>query len=110
MRPHCQGALCFRDRYSYYAIVCNRSDIVYAVEGVSRYMSNLGKQHWEAVKWILRYLRGIASLALCFKQTDLGLHGYIDADMAGDVDVRKSTIGYVYTLGGMTISWVSKLQ
>ena len=29
--------------------------------------------------------------------------------MAGDVDVRKSTTGYVYTLGSTTISWVSKL-
>ena len=30
--------------------------------------------------------------------------------MAGDIDGRKSTTGYVYSLGGATISWVSKLQ
>ena len=30
--------------------------------------------------------------------------------MAGDIDSRKSTIGYDYTLGGTTVSWVSKLQ
>ena len=29
--------------------------------------------------------------------------------MAGDIDSRKSTIGYDYTLGGTTVSWVSKL-
>ena len=63
-----------------------------------------------AVKWILRYLRGAASLALCFKQSNLGLQSYVDADMAGDVDGKKSTTGYVYTLGDTTISWVSKLQ
>ena len=30
--------------------------------------------------------------------------------MAGDIDSRKSTIRYDYTLGGTTVSWVSKLQ
>ncbi len=39
-----------------YAMVCTRLDISHAVGVVSRYMSNPGKQHWEAVKWILRYL------------------------------------------------------
>ena len=57
------------------------------------------------MKWILRYLRGTASFALSFKQSDLRLQCYIDANMAGDVDGRKS-----YTLGGTTITWVSKLQ
>ena len=47
---------------------------------------------------------------MCFKQLDLGLQGYVDADMAGDVDGRKSTTRYIYTLEGTTISWVSKLQ
>ena len=60
--------------------------------------------------WIHRYLRGIANLALCFKQLDLGLQGYVDANMAGDVDGRKSTTRYIHTLEGTTISWVSKLQ
>uniref|UniRef100_A0A2N9HLL9 Reverse transcriptase Ty1/copia-type domain-containing protein n=1 Tax=Fagus sylvatica TaxID=28930 RepID=A0A2N9HLL9_FAGSY len=40
-----------------YAMVCTRPDIAHAVGVVSRYMSNPGKQHWEAVKWILRYLK-----------------------------------------------------
>ena len=62
------------------------------------------------MKWILRYLRGTAGLALCFKQSELGLQGYVNANMAGDVDGRKSTTRYVYMFGGTTISWVSKLQ
>ena len=33
-----------------------------------------------------------------------------DADLAGNVDIRKSTIGYVYTLGGTAVSWGSQLQ
>ena len=37
-----------------YAMVCTRPDIVHAVGVVSRFISRLGKQHWKAVKWILR--------------------------------------------------------
>ena len=44
-----------------YAMVCTRPDIAHVVGVVSRYMSNPGKQHWLAVKWILRYLRGTTS-------------------------------------------------
>ena len=29
---------------------------------------------------------------------------------AGDIDSRKSTTGFVFTLGGTTISWASNLQ
>ena len=41
-----------------YAMVCTRPDIAHAVGVVSRFMSRPGKQHWEAIKWILRYLKG----------------------------------------------------
>ena len=34
----------------------------------------------------------------------------VDADSAGNVDIRRSTIGYVYTLKGTAVSWVSQLQ
>jgi hypothetical protein len=38
------------------------------------------------------------------------LIGFCDADFAGDLDTRKSTTGYVFTLGGGAISWASKRQ
>eukprot|EP00253_Pinus_taeda_P034959 PITA_34959 len=41
-----------------YAMVCTRPDIAHAVGVVSGYMNNPGKEHWMAVKWILRYLKG----------------------------------------------------
>ena len=49
-----------------YAMVCTRLDISHAVEVVRRYMNNPGKEHWEAVKRILKYLRGTATHTLCF--------------------------------------------
>ena len=93
-----------------YVMVCTRPDIAQAVGAVSRYMNNPGKLHWEAVKWILRYLRGTTSKELCFKGGDMVLTGYVDADLAGNVDIRRSTTGYVYTLGGTAVSWGSQLQ
>ena len=38
------------------------------------------------------------------------LQGYIDADFAGDIDSRKSTTGFVFSLGDTAISWASNLQ
>ena len=93
-----------------YAMVCTRPDIAHAVGVVSRYMNNPDKEHWEAVKWILRYLRGTTNHALCFGGSKTVLQGYVDSDMAGDKDSRSSTTGYVFTIGGTIVSWISKLQ
>ena len=47
-----------------YAIVYTRPDIAHVVGVVSRFTINPGKDHWEAVKWIFRYLRGTSKLCL----------------------------------------------
>jgi hypothetical protein len=93
-----------------YVMVCTRPDIAHVVGVVRRYMNNTGKEHWEAVKWILRYFRGNATHALCFEGSNTILHGYIDSNMAGDKDRGRSTTGYVFTIGGTPISWILKLQ
>ena len=66
-------------------------DIAFAVGVVSRYMATPGKKHWEAVKCIMRYLKGTMHVFICFGKKDLVLHGFIDSDFAGCVDKRKST-------------------
>ncbi|KAL0458952.1 UNVERIFIED_CONTAM: Retrovirus-related Pol polyprotein from transposon TNT 1-94 [Sesamum latifolium] len=38
-----------------FLMVCTRSDIAYAISCLSRYMTNAGPPHWEALKWLLRY-------------------------------------------------------
>ncbi|GKF70107.1 hypothetical protein Tco_0203164 [Tanacetum coccineum] len=48
-----------------YAMVCTRPDIAHAVGVVSRFLSNLGGEHWEAVKWPLRHLKGTSKATLC---------------------------------------------
>jgi hypothetical protein len=49
-----------------YAMVCTRPDIAHVVGAVSRYMNNPSKEHWQELKWILDYLRGTTTHALCF--------------------------------------------
>ncbi|GJR91241.1 retrovirus-related pol polyprotein from transposon TNT 1-94 [Tanacetum coccineum] len=93
-----------------FAMICTRPDIAHAVGVVSRYMAEPGREHWEAVKRILRYIKGTSDVALCFGDLDLIVTGYVDSDYAGDLDKSKLTIGYVFTLSGRTVSWVSKLQ
>ena len=93
-----------------YAMVCTRPDIAYAVGVVSRFLANLGKEHWEVVKWILRYLKETSKMCLCFGRAEPILEGFTDVDMAGDLDGRKSTLGFLFTFAGGAISWQSKLQ
>jgi hypothetical protein len=64
-----------------YSMVCTRPDIAHAVGVVSRFLSNPGKQHWETLKWILRYLRGTSKLCLSFGNGELVLEGYTNANI-----------------------------
>ena len=93
-----------------YAMVCTKLDMAHAVKFISRYMSRPRKQHWEAVKWILRYLRGSTDTCLYFTGASLKLQGYVDVDLASDIYSRKCTTRFVFTLGGTTISWSSYIQ
>jgi len=94
-----------------YLAIGTRPDIANAVGEVSRFNSNYGKQHWAAVKRIMRYIKGTASMGIIFsKDHGSSISGYSDANYATDIDERKSTSGYVFTLGGGAVSWKSKRQ
>ncbi|OAE33501.1 hypothetical protein AXG93_1467s1030 [Marchantia polymorpha subsp. ruderalis] len=90
-----------------------KPDIAFAMGKVSRYMSNPWKVHWEAVKWIMKHLKSILDYGLLFDgllDNAKSLFGYVDVDCGQDLDKRRSTTGYVFTLGGGSISWRSTLQ
>jgi hypothetical protein len=105
-----------------YATITTRPDIGYGVNQVARYMKNPGLQHEVACKRILRYLRNSSNLGLEYYgftgssndrmdiTVPIHLHGYTDADWAGDMDTRKSTTGYAIMMNGCLISWGSKKQ
>ena len=93
-----------------YLSVCTRPDIAQAVGALARYMAAPTVAHWQAAKGILRYIAGTVNYGITFGKSGLTLEAYCDADYAGDIDTRRSTTGYVYTLCGGAISWSSRLQ
>ena len=98
-----------------YAMVYTRPDIAHAVGVLSRFMSNPGKEHWTIVKQVFRYLRGTSDYGLCYQgrpelERMLDIRGFVDADWARDLDQRRSTSGYVFSLFGGVVSWMSKRQ
>ena len=98
-----------------YAMVYTRPDIAHAVGVLSRFMSNQGKDHWTEVKRVFRYLRGTSDYGLCYQgrpglERVLDIRGFDDVDWAGDLDQRRSTSGYVFSLFGGAVSWMSKRQ
>src|SRR5690349_10309751 len=50
-----------------YIALSTRPDITYAVNQLSRYLSNPGQPHWLAGKRVLRYLKGTAKAGLLYK-------------------------------------------
>jgi len=81
-----------------YAMMYTRPDLSQAVSIISKYIHDLGKGHWEAVKWVLRYIKGTINVGLVFEKDSTGKQeciGYVDSDYAGDLDKRRSTTGYV---------------
>ncbi|XP_040974104.1 secreted RxLR effector protein 161-like [Gossypium hirsutum] len=93
-----------------YVQVCTCPDIAYIVEMLGRYLSNLGIDHWIAVKRVMRYLQRTKDYILTYKRSDLlKVVGYSDSN-ARCQDSRKSTSGYIYLLVEGAISWKSVKQ
>jgi hypothetical protein len=93
-----------------YVMVCSHPDFSYAMSLVSRYMANAGKEHWKAIQWIFRYLRGTSKACLKFGRTAKGLIGYVDSDYVANLYKRRSLTGYVFTVGECAVNWRATLQ
>jgi len=92
-----------------YRSTTTRPEIAFAVGVLSRYMSCPEEDHMRAAKGVLPYLRGATRLRVVYGD-DKPLQGYVDAEWAGDIDARRSTTCFVFTLNDGPISWTSKRQ
>nr|GEW00167.1 ribonuclease H-like domain-containing protein [Tanacetum cinerariifolium] len=86
-------------------------DLSYAVQKLCLYMYDPREPHLNAMKCVLRYLRGITNLGLqLFRSTTSQLIAYSDADWAGCPATRRSTSGYCVFPGDNLLTWSSKCQ
>ena len=119
LQPKTEGQALAAERKRYqgmtgsimFSMVETRPDIAFATSIASRFAKNPDHQHTEAVKTILRYLKGSREREITYSgQEKLLVQGYSDSDWAGDKESRKSTSGFIFMLNGGPVSWCSKKQ
>jgi len=92
-------------------MVGTRPDIAFAIGKLSRFVSCNGKEHWAAIKRVLRYVKGSMDEGLVFDEnSSCVLQGFCDDDWEGDHETRRSTTGFTFIFCGAAVSWGSKLQ
>jgi hypothetical protein len=76
-----------------------RPDLSYAVGVVNQFMQTPRKPHLDAVRRILRYIKHTLHCGIFYEaKSQLQVHGYTDADWAGNVSDRRSTSGFLFPL------------
>jgi hypothetical protein len=98
-----------------YAAVATHPDIAFTIRILSHFSTSPGHAHWEAVKRVFRYLKGMRELWLTFgNNTRDASHshdfiGYADTDGSMQED-RHAISGYAFLIDGGAVSWSSKRQ
>ena len=93
-----------------YVSLISRPDITFAVNKLARYSEKPKQVHWNAVKRVMRYLKGTLDHALKYSGGKIEMIGNCDSDWAGDEDERRSTSGYVFIMNKGPVAWCSRLQ
>ena len=58
---------------------------------------------------VLKYIKGTLDYGITYTNGNT-LTGFCDSNWVGDVDSRRSVIGYCISLGSGVVSWVSEKQ
>jgi hypothetical protein len=78
---------------------------------VSQYMQTPHESHWKVAKRILLYVRGTIHFRIhCSSGGTPLLVGFTNSEWVSDPDDRKSTAGYVFSLGSGPVTWACKKQ
>ncbi|XP_071689292.1 uncharacterized mitochondrial protein AtMg00810-like [Rutidosis leptorrhynchoides] len=86
-------------------------DISYTVNQVSQFLQAPTLDHFQAVKRIIRYIKGTIHYGLTFYHSPkTSILGYSDADWARCIETRCFTYEYSIFLGSNLVSWSAKKQ
>ena len=71
-----------------------KPDICFVVNTLSQYLVQPAWVHLVTIKHVMRYLKGTIDFGLYYDDShQYRLYGYTDADWAGSISDRKSTLG-----------------
>ncbi|XP_059073776.1 secreted RxLR effector protein 161-like [Cryptomeria japonica] len=90
-------------------LTATRPNIYFAVSYISRFRTTPKDEHWIARRRVLQNVKGTSDYGILYSScNDPKLIGYTDSDWARSMDDKKSTSGYVFSLGTSVITWSSK--
>ena len=93
-----------------YAMLDIKSNIIFVVLMIFRYIVNFIDVYHFMIKRIFKYLRVTINWHLIYQNSLKDFINYIDFNWADDYDTHKLTLKYVYNLKNETISWSFKRQ
>ncbi|GKB62598.1 zinc finger, CCHC-type containing protein [Tanacetum coccineum] len=73
---------------------------------LSRHTSSPGKEHWDAVNRVFKYLKKTMDYGLEYSKDPSVLECYTDASWINDQEDYASTSGWIFTFGGGAVSWI----
>jgi len=80
-------------------------DLSYAINVLSCFTHNLGKPHWNAIKYVLGYIKRTLNYRIIYKATgDLNPIGYVNSDFARCKDSWQSTKENIFLVAEGLIS------
>ncbi|CAI7774993.1 unnamed protein product [Closterium sp. NIES-53] len=91
-------------------MTCTRPDLAYPLSLLARYVApgRHRKVHWDAAKWVLRYLCSTSGMGLVLGgRGPVVLTGHVDASWVDDSATQRSSQGYTFSLGSGSVSWWS---
>ena len=93
-----------------------RPDLMVAISILAKFMQNPSKEHWTAIKDILRHVKGSRSRGLLHASSGLTLKDqwkltlWVDSDYATCPDTRRSRSGFLIFLNKNLVSFNSVQQ
>ena|SRR5205809_2982724 len=82
-----------------------RLDIVFAISILSQFNLNPTTKHMQVARHIIRYLLNTASYSITYRDSDLAIHDYADANWEGDRNDKKSTADYIFFVNNGEVFW-----
>jgi hypothetical protein len=90
-------------------LIASWPDIAFSVGVCARFQANPKESHLTVVKHIIRYVNDTVLHGIWyFRETNLVVAGYSDADWASNADDRKSTSGWCFYVGNNLVAWMSR--